>query len=551
MKKLVFFIVLAMVTFMQAQTTTNQNGLQSTITNTLSADGTQAKRYEIAQVSYNSHHWQNSSVIIVELFNIRYRSGYEKYFIEIGHEQGAQGTSPKVSLVDSQGILHTANVTLGASVTHSSSRGNKPNKIIPIYVNVRDYSAYKVKITHLREEVSTFTSDGQIIINESPTGVNIDDFSVSEKVSTKMGDFTFNNGTYQEEDGPVSKIIDHTKFDNYILGAAWSSELGDNTRIGWGGAGAGEELIISQEKGLLWNGNVGIGTRSPEDKLFVKDGDINIRGINTSRYLRFTEGENLHQGAFINYDGTKNVLNLGVLEQASSDITQENNAISIVRSNGNVGIGSTSPEDKLFVKDGDINIRGINTSRYLRFTEGENLHQGAFINYDGTRNILNLGVLEQASSDITHENNAISIIRASGDVGIGTADTKGFKLGVKGKIAAEEVKVATHDNWADFVFKKEYKLPTLKEVEKHIKAKGHLRDIPSAEEVEKNGFYLGEMDAKLLQKIEELTLYTISQEKQLENQSKEIKTLKEENKVLKDLIKEVSKLKEEVKALKQ
>ena len=469
MKKLVFFVVLAMVTFMQAQTSVN--GLQSTITNTLSADGTQAKRYEIAQVSYNSHHWQNSSVIIVELFNIRYRSGYEKYFVEIGHEQGAQGTSPEVSLVDSQGILHTANVTLGASVTHNSSSGNKPNKIIPIYVNVRNYSRYKVRITHLREEVSTFTSDGQIIINESPTGVNIDDFHVSEKISISLGDFTLNNGTYQEGDDSVHKIIDHTKFDNYILGASWSETLGDNVRVGWGGAGAGEELIISEQKGLLWNGNV--------------------------------------------------------------------------------GIGSTSPEDKLFVKDGDINIRGLNTSRYLRFTEPDNSHQGAFINYDGTKNILNLGVVEPNSSDLAHENNAISIIRASGDVGIGTADTRGFKLGVKGKIAAEEVKVATHNNWPDYVFKDNYDLPTLKEVEKHIRTKGHLKDISSAEEVEKNGFYLGEMDAKLLQKIEELTLYTISQEKKLENQSKEIKTLKEENKVLKDLIKEVSKLKEEVKALKQ
>ena len=75
-----------------------------------------------------------------------------------------------------------------------------------------------------------------------------------------------------------------------------------------------------------------------------------------------------------------------------------------------------------------------------------------------------------------------------GNVGIGTADTKGFKLGVNGKIAAEEVKVALYGNWSDFVFKKEYNLPTLTEVENHIKEKGHLKDIPSAKDVEKNGF---------------------------------------------------------------
>ena len=58
------------------------------------------------------------------------------------------------------------------------------------------------------------------------------------------------------------------------------------------------------------------------------------------------------------------------------------------------------------------------------------------------------------------------------------------------------------------------------------KEKGHLKDIPSAKEVEENGIFLGEMDAKLLQKIEELTLYTIQQEKKIEDQDEEIKKLK-------------------------
>ena len=130
----------------------------------------------------------------------------------------------------------------------------------------------------------------------------------------------------------------------------------------------------------------------------------------------------------------------------------------------------------------------------------------------------------------------------TGDVGIGTSDTKGFKLGVKGKIAAEEVKVATYDNWADFVFAKEYKLPSLKEVENHIKEKGHLKDIPSAKEVKKNGIFLGEMDSKLLQKIEELTLYTIKQQKEIEILKEEKKELKSVNKKLLELQKRLEKL---------
>jgi hypothetical protein len=96
-----------------------------------------------------------------------------------------------------------------------------------------------------------------------------------------------------------------------------------------------------------------------------------------------------------------------------------------------------------------------------------------------------------------------------------------------GKIYAKEVEVKANV-WADYVFKKDYKLRTLEEVEKHIEEKGHLPNIPSASEVEKNGINLGEMDAKLLEKIEELTLYSIEQNKQLQKQSYEIAELKEQ-----------------------
>ena len=117
-----------------------------------------------------------------------------------------------------------------------------------------------------------------------------------------------------------------------------------------------------------------------------------------------------------------------------------------------------------------------------------------------------------------------------GNVGIGTTNPGIWKLAVNGAIRAKEIKVET--GWSDFVFYDDYKLPTLEEVERHIKEKGHLKDIPSAKEVSEDGIFLGEMDSKLLQKIEELTLYTIEQEKKiksLENQTKEIEELKKQN----------------------
>ena len=110
-------------------------------------------------------------------------------------------------------------------------------------------------------------------------------------------------------------------------------------------------------------------------------------------------------------------------------------------------------------------------------------------------------------------------VRNTGNVGIGITDPGTWKLAVNGNIRAKEIKVET--GWADYVFEKDYPLPSLEEVERHILEKGHLINIPSAEEVEANGIEVGEMNRLLLEKIEELTLYIINQDKRikkLENQ---------------------------------
>jgi len=118
-----------------------------------------------------------------------------------------------------------------------------------------------------------------------------------------------------------------------------------------------------------------------------------------------------------------------------------------------------------------------------------------------------------------------------GNVGIGTTSAKN-KLDVNGTIHSKEVKVDM-DGWSDFVFKKDYDLPTLEEVEKHIAEKGHLENIPSEEEVLKKGINLGDMNAKLLQKIEELTLYMIEMKKENEQMKKTNEEIKNENRRIK------------------
>jgi len=124
-----------------------------------------------------------------------------------------------------------------------------------------------------------------------------------------------------------------------------------------------------------------------------------------------------------------------------------------------------------------------------------------------------------------------------GGVGIGTSIVpSNYTLAVDGKAIMEEVKVQLSENWPDYVFETDYELRTLEELEEHIAEKGHLPEIPSEAEVTYNGINLGEMDAKLLQKIEELTLYMIDMNKRVNQLEQENSKLKENNQELKNKV---------------
>ncbi|MGS2765192.1 hypothetical protein [Sinomicrobium sp. M5D2P9] len=199
---------------------------------------------------------------------------------------------------------------------------------------------------------------------------------------------------------------------------------------------------------------------------------------------------------------------------------------------GNVGIGIAAPEGKLDV-GGFTYLRGApghsTISEQLRIGRRDRdiRYHSIYSNHTSSpsANYLQIRVHAGGDSDLAGQVSVMTL-NGAGNVGIGTGAPGDWRLAVKGKIRAEEIKVDT--GWSDFVFDKEYNLPTLSEVEAHIKEKGHLKDIPSAKEVEENGVFLGEMDSKLLQKIEELTLYTIQQQKIINSQGKMIEELKGE-----------------------
>jgi len=141
------------------------------------------------------------------------------------------------------------------------------------------------------------------------------------------------------------------------------------------------------------------------------------------------------------------------------------------------------------------------------------------------------------SSGIYQERNAYF----GANVGIGTINPDS-KLAVNGTIHSKEVKVDMN-GWPDYVFKKGHDLPTLEEIEEQINKNGHLANIPSEEEVLKNGINLGEMNAKLLQKIEEMTLYMIEMKKENEVQKKLLKIQDEKIYLLDEKINQIVKRK--------
>lgn len=175
---------------------------------------------------------------------------------------------------------------------------------------------------------------------------------------------------------------------------------------------------------------------------------------------------------------------------------------------GNVGIGTSVVPDKLTV-DAGTGEYGI-TQTDGTITVGSWVGNGG--GYYGTKTNHPLRFFtNNAATQMT--------ILVNGNVGIGTANPT-YKLSVKGNIRSEEVVVET--GWADYVFDETYSLRPLNEVEKFIRQHKHLPNIPSAKEIEIKGLHLGDVQKRMMEKIEELTLYIIKQQKEIDELKKSV-----------------------------
>ena len=261
------------------------------------------------------------------------------------------------------------------------------------------------------------------------------------------------------------------------------------------GAGAtGNRLKLDTYWGnnvMTWrgDGNVGIGVINPEDKLAV-NGYVTLGGGIANSHFPWRG------------NGWAYVSGKGIIFRR--DNAGGHAEFMRIHDNGCVGIGRNRPSYKLDV-NGVVNMTGFKMAT------------GASTGYVLKSDANGVGTWKA----FTHRwsMNPNSELYYNGNVGIKTSNPES-ELAVNGKITTREIEV-TANGWPDFVFEDGYKLTPLSELKNHIKENKHLPGIPTEKEAEENGVNLGDMQAKLLEKVEELTLYAIEQnEKLIELQKK-------------------------------
>lgn len=352
-------------------------------------------------------------------------------------------------------------------------------------------------------------------------------------------------------------------FYGYKSGAITSILGQANTFIGYESGqnnnnGSGNTLIGYKAGFLLYNGysNIcigkysGMGLSNGSGNIFVGEGTGYIASSNSKNNIAIGAssgngnwGNFKDENIFIGSNSGTTELNIGsqnILIGKNSGYSCENlnNTIAIgsgcgSESNGiyniligtNTGYSLTGNNNIIIGNDSAENTVGNNNIVIGYSASDSPLNNSLTIDNSDTANPLILGYFTQNQLKF---NAKVGVGFGFGNypTTIGSENISNYNLFVKGGILTEEVRVSLQSTWADYVFNKDYDLPSLKDVENHIREKGRLINVPSAKEVAENGIELGEMTKIQQEKIEELTLYIIEQNKINQKQNQEIEELK-------------------------
>jgi lipopolysaccharide export system protein LptC len=348
------------------------------------------------------------------------------------------------------------------------------------------------------------------------------------------------------------------------------------------GSGGAAQMV------LLENGNLGVGTSTPSEKLDVKG---NIKATGTLDFSTPTTSQMINLWDTSHGIGVQNKTHYvrtdhnfawykgGVHSNAVLDPGSGGAAQMVLLENGNLGVGTSTPSETLEVngnvkvnskiyfgtssihqdQGGAIELGGNGKTPYIDFKNDNALDYSSRIVLNGEGNLqVTGGIVETTGLNLTGDgantntidSNINGTIVFGGEDGSTLTDTQiaesfypNFAVWVEEGIVTEDIVIATTNQWSethpDYVFEADYKLPELMDVEAYIKENGHLEDIPSKAEVEEKGWSLPNMDQKLLKKVEELTLYTIEQQYEIEHlkqQLSQLETLEVEIKLIKQAI---------------
>ena len=346
-------------------------------------------------------------------------------------------------------------------------------------------------------------------------------------------------GIIQTSDGKQRIFIGANLYDDQS--GSWSSfqtgkgSAGISILADEGNWGTAIDFLTSPSDGhynsrmrISGNGNIGIGTTNASAGLEVSTSDL------TGRTMKIIQQNNSLSNNTYTLEVNSSNHNSNMTTAGAVAIDVYSGRAFTINGFGDIGIGSPNPSEKLdlskWMTYNLVNDSGIKLGNLNETSVNNNKSHSYTLKTFGDANGIRLGIVQQ--SRIKNDVEVLSIL--NDNVGIGTK-APDMKLTVKGKIHAEEVKIDLDVPAPDYVFKEGYTLRSIEEVEKFVREHNHLPEIPSATEFKQNGVMLAEMNMNLLKKIEELTLYTIQQEKK-------IKKLEEENQELKSLSNRLSKI---------